>query len=280
MTNRPLIHIVRDQAPLILDLGATARRACRLMSGRQAGSVLVVHPDSRLAGIFTGRDAVRLLAGRRDVADIPMSEAMTPHPVIVTPRHRAIDALRAMSEGGFRHLPVVEDGNIRGVVSRGDLKGMELEEYARQEGSPWALRHGGRSVGEIIEARQPLTCGPETRIASACARMRRSTAGAILVTDRRHRLTGIFTGRDAVRALAEIDDAGAARVARAMTADPIAMPPATPAIEALRAMSDGGFRHIPVISDDAVLGVVSREDFTGPELDRIEEEEHLRECIW
>jgi CBS domain-containing protein len=52
---------------------------------------------------------------------------MTPNPVTITPQRRAIDALRAMSDGGFRHLPVVENGAIWGVVSRGDFKGMEID---------------------------------------------------------------------------------------------------------------------------------------------------------
>jgi len=57
---------------------------------------------------------------------------MTPNPFTVAPTTRAIDALRQMNDRGFRHLPVVEDGKILGVVSRGDFKGMEidsLEEY-------------------------------------------------------------------------------------------------------------------------------------------------------
>ena len=49
----------------------------------------------------------------------PLAQAMTTNPVI--------DALRAMSAGGFRHLPVVEDGRIWGIVSRGDFTGMEIE---------------------------------------------------------------------------------------------------------------------------------------------------------
>ena len=44
-------------------------------------------------------------------------------------------------------------------------------------------------------------------------------------------------------------------------------------------MCDGGFRHVPVVEDGKIWGVVSRGDFTGMELDRLEEEEHLWECI-
>ena len=51
---------------------------------------------------------------------------MTRNPVTISPDKRAIDALHIMAEGGFRHLPVVVGGQIRGVISRGDFKGDEL----------------------------------------------------------------------------------------------------------------------------------------------------------
>jgi hypothetical protein len=45
-------------------------------------------------------------------------------------------------------------------------------------------------------------------------------------------------------------------------------------------MSDGGFRHVPVVENERIVGVVSRADFKGQELDRLEEEEALAERIW
>jgi len=89
--------------------------------------VLVIDDQQRLSGIFTGRDAVRALADGKDGAATTLAQAMTPDPVTITPDSRAIDALRAMCDGGFRHLPVVEDGRIWGTVSRGDFKGMEID---------------------------------------------------------------------------------------------------------------------------------------------------------
>ena len=65
-----------------------------------------------------------------------------------------------------------------------------------------------------------------------------------------------------------------------MTKMPVTLTPEASAIEALRAMNDGGFRHVPIISNGRILGVVSRSDFTGVEIDRLEEEEHLKEVIW
>jgi CBS domain-containing protein len=91
------------------------------------GSVLVIDQDSRLIGIFTGRDAVRVLAEGRNADATPLLDAMTPNPVTAAPASRAIDALRTMSDRGIRHLPVVENHTIFGVVSRNDFKGVEID---------------------------------------------------------------------------------------------------------------------------------------------------------
>jgi CBS domain-containing protein len=127
MTNRKLGYIVKDQKPLVLATHETVLHACRCMRERRAGSVLVIDDQQRLSGIFTGRDAVRTLAEGRDAAVTTLAQAMTPNPVTITPENRAIDALRAMSDGGFRHLPVVESGRIWGVISRSDFMGMEID---------------------------------------------------------------------------------------------------------------------------------------------------------
>lgn len=113
----------------------------------------------------------------------------------------------------------------------------------------------------------------------ACQRMWERRVGAVLVTDARHHLVGIFTGRDAVRALAQGNDPTKATLATAMTPNPDTITPERTAIDALRAMSDGGYRHLPIVFDQKILGVVSRGDFLGLELDHLEDERHLWERI-
>ena len=133
MTNRKLAYIVKDQKPLVLAAHETVQHACRCMRERRAGSVLVIDDQQRLSGIFTGRDAVRTLAEGKDAAVTTLAQAMTPDPITITPDSRAIDALRAMSNGGFRHLPVVENERIWGIVSRGDFKGMEIDQLDEED---------------------------------------------------------------------------------------------------------------------------------------------------
>jgi CBS domain-containing protein len=127
LTNRKLKEILENQTLLALGEQASVQEACRCMWDYRKGSVLVIDEEHRLLGIFTGRDAVRALAEGKNAETTPLVQAMTPRPITVAPTTRAIDALRKMSDHGFRHLPVVEGGKILGVVSRGDFKGMEID---------------------------------------------------------------------------------------------------------------------------------------------------------
>ena len=279
MTNRDVTYIVKDQKPLVLDVNATVKRACRSMWENRAGSTLVVDDEHRLSGIFTGRDTVRVLATGKDAAEIPLLQAMTHNPVTVTSASRAIDALRAMSDGGFRHVPVTEDERIWGVVSRGDFKGMELELFLRRQTGRSARADVNRELAQIVRQQQPILMRSDETAQQACQAMWEHKVGSVLVVDDRHSLSGIFTGRDAVRVLATSEDAPATPLLSAMTSRPVTITSDSRAVDALHTMSDHGFRHLPVIEQGRIVGIVSRGDFTGREIDRLDEEEHLWECI-
>jgi CBS domain-containing protein len=134
MTNRPMSEILRNQVPLTLAPEATVQEACRQMHARGVGAVLVTDPKGGLLGIFTGRDAVRMLARARDPADTPLRHVMTRHPHTLPPACTAIEALRLMHDGGFRHVPVVREGVVVGVVSRGDFRGLEQDRLDEETG--------------------------------------------------------------------------------------------------------------------------------------------------
>jgi len=125
--NRKMAEIVRTQKPLTLPLTATVQQACEQMHARKMGAVVVVNRKGDLAGIFTGRDAVRLLGEGKDGKATQLKDVMTRKPHHLPPRHTAIDALRWMRDGGFRHVPVVHEGLVIGVVSRGDFRGLEQD---------------------------------------------------------------------------------------------------------------------------------------------------------
>ncbi|BAL22450.1 cyclic nucleotide-binding/CBS domain-containing protein [Azoarcus sp. KH32C] len=136
MTNRYISDIIRNQELLMLPPDASVRRACRRMCERHFGAVLVADRAHRLLGIFTGRDAVRLLGDQHNPDSARLDSVMTPAPVTIAPDAHAIDALRLMSDGGFRHLPVVADGKVVGLVARSDFEGLELDRF-EEEKSLW-----------------------------------------------------------------------------------------------------------------------------------------------
>jgi CBS domain-containing protein len=137
-----------------------------------------------------------------------------------------------------------------------------------------------RKIADIVRQQVPLTLPPDTTVKEACRRMRDRRAGAVLVIEEDHRLVGIFTGRDAVhRMLAEGKSAARTQLFEVMTRDPTTMPSGKTAIDALRLMEDGRYRHLPIVDDGKVVGIVSRFDFSGLELDRLNEETGIWERI-
>jgi CBS domain-containing protein len=132
---RQMSEMVRDQQPVTLFAGSTVKHACELMRDRRVGAVLVTDREKRLLGIFTGRDAVcRVLAEGKDPGKTTLREAMTGNPCTMPPTNIAIEALRLMRDGGFRHVPIVADGKVVGIVSHGDFRGLEQARLDEETG--------------------------------------------------------------------------------------------------------------------------------------------------
>jgi CBS domain-containing protein len=107
----------------------TVSEAARLMREKQVGAVAVVE-EGQLIGIFTERDALfRIVAEGRDPQTVRLAEVMTRKPQTIHPDKPFADALHIMYEGGFRHVPVVEDGRPIGIISARDALGPELEDF-------------------------------------------------------------------------------------------------------------------------------------------------------
>lgn len=135
MTQRHMADLIRDQRPLTLRPDASVQEACCAMRDRRVGAVLVTDAAGRLLGIFTGRDSVaRVLAEGRAAATTPLDAVMTRAPDAIAPDTTAVEALRLMQDGGYRHLPVVAGGRVVGIVSRGDFRGLEQARLDEETG--------------------------------------------------------------------------------------------------------------------------------------------------
>lgn len=129
MAHRTIRMIIEHQAVVAAPGSTTVTEAARLMKESHVGAVLVVE-DGKLVGVFTERDALfRVIAEGRDVHATRLEEVMTQNPQTIHPDKPFPDALHVMYEGGFRHVPVVEEGRPIGMISARDALGPELEDF-------------------------------------------------------------------------------------------------------------------------------------------------------
>jgi CBS domain-containing protein len=127
---RKLSDVIFNQTPLTMPATASVQDAAHAMSTRRAGSVVVLNELGQLAGLFTGRDAIKRVLARGLNAEVTrLGDVMTTPAITIGPEKTALDALRMMWAGDFRHLPVVRDGKVLGIVTRGDFSGIEQDRF-------------------------------------------------------------------------------------------------------------------------------------------------------
>jgi CBS domain-containing protein len=132
MIIRSIREVIHGQTVLSMPPDATVLHAAEAMARKKVGSVLVVK-RRKLVGIFTERDAlVRVLAAGLDPATTPLARVMTAQVVTVTTDKVLGYALHIMHDGGFRHVPVLEDGHPVGMISIRDALGAELAQFEEE----------------------------------------------------------------------------------------------------------------------------------------------------
>jgi CBS domain-containing protein len=125
---RPAMHIGAVMQVQVVSArpDETAADAIRRMLDAGIGSVVVVE-DTTLVGIFTERDVLRLAGSAADFERVPLRTAMTRDPLTISADDGILEAAQLMGERRLRHLPVVQDGNLVGMVSIRDVLGFLAE---------------------------------------------------------------------------------------------------------------------------------------------------------
>ena len=128
---------------------------------------------------------------------------MTANPVSIDPSASALAALESMVERGIRHLPVVEAGRVVGVISMNDLRAALPVPVNLRSGVGLGDRElvRGYAVGELM-THFPEVAHPESSLEDAAQCMAERRIGCLPVVDRRHRIVGMLSSTDALRALA------------------------------------------------------------------------------
>lgn len=116
-------HLLKGKGGQIFSVAPTdsVLHAIELMATRHVGALLVMQQGS-LLGIISERDYARkVILKQRSSHDTPVDDIMTASPVTVSPHDSVHHCMEIMTNGRFRHLPVVESGRVVGVLSIGDL---------------------------------------------------------------------------------------------------------------------------------------------------------------
>lgn len=125
-----------------IDLSATLGEAAGLLAEKRIGAALILGADHRIAGILSERDVVRALAeGGAGALNLPVSRTMTRRVETCTEGEAVSSIMERMTVGKFRHMPVVDQGQLIGIISIGDVVKHRVHE----------MEHESRAMRDYIQ---------------------------------------------------------------------------------------------------------------------------------
>jgi CBS domain-containing protein len=118
---------------LTIEPNATLAAAVTLLAERKIGAVVITGADQQVTGILSERDIVRTFAAKGPAAlDQQVGEVMTRKVMTCSEAETVSSLMERMTQGKFRHLPVVERGRLAGIISIGDVVKYRLEEMEKE----------------------------------------------------------------------------------------------------------------------------------------------------
>ncbi|XP_050375538.1 CBS domain-containing protein CBSCBSPB1-like isoform X2 [Argentina anserina] len=263
----------------------SVQEACRRMAARRVDALLLTDSNALLCGILTDKDiATRVIARELSLEDTLVSKVMTRNPIFVLSDTLAVEALQKMVQGKFRHLPVVENGEVIALLDiakclydaiarmeRAAEKGKAIAAAVEGVEKHWGTSSSGSntfvetlreklfrpSLSTIIpENTKVLTVSPTDTVLAAAKKMQEMRISSAVVTvDNKPR--GILTSKDILmRVISQNLSPKTTLVEKVMTPNPECASVDTPIVDALHTMHDGKFLHLPVVDRDGIIVAV------------------------
>ncbi|KAJ6852875.1 putative CBS domain-containing protein CBSCBSPB3 [Iris pallida] len=249
------------------------------MAARRVDAVLLTDANGLLSGILTDKDvSTRVIAEMLRPEQTMVSKVMTRNPLFVMADALAIEALQKMVQGKFRHLPVVENGEVIAMLDitkclydaisrmekaaeQGSAIAAAVEGVERQWGSnfsaPYAFIETLRermfkpSLSTIItENSKVAVVSPSDPVYLATKKMRELRVNSVVIVTG-SKIQGILTSKDVLmRVVAQNLSPELTNVEKVMTQNPECATLDTTILDALHVMHDGKFLHLPVLDRD------------------------------
>ncbi|TKY60581.1 CBS domain-containing protein CBSCBSPB5 [Spatholobus suberectus] len=282
-TGERTVKSLRLSKALTVPETTTVYEACRRMAARKVDALLLTDSNALLCGILTDKDiATRVIAREVNLEETPVSKVMTRNPVFVLSDTLAVEALQKMVQGWFRHLPVVENGEVvaildiakclydaiarmeraaeKGKAIAAAVEGIEKHWGASTSGSNSSFLDTLReqifkpSLSTIIpENSKVVTVSPTDTVLTTTKKMLelRASSAVVTVDDK---TCGILTSKDILmRVIAQSLPPSSTLVEKVMTPNPQCAIIDTPIVDALHTMHDGKFLHLPVVDRDGIV---------------------------
>ncbi|PUZ53228.1 hypothetical protein GQ55_5G036600 [Panicum hallii var. hallii] len=278
-TGERTVKRLRLSKALTIPDHTTVHEACRRMASRRVDAVLLTDSNALLCGILTDKDiTTRVIARGLKMEETPVSKVMTRNPVFVLADTLAVEALQKMVQGKFRHLPVVENGEVIALLDiakclydaiarmeRAVEKGKAIAAAVEGVEKHWGTAASGPnnfietlrermfrpSLSTIIsENSKVVTVGPTDTVLTASKKMLELKVSSAVVAIE-NKPGGILTSRDILmRVIAQNLPPESTTVEKVMTQSPECATVDTPILDALHTMHDGKFLHLPVLDRD------------------------------
>jgi len=128
------ILAVKGTEVLTIEPTTNLAAAAKVLAERKIGALVVTGPDRRVIGIVSERDIVQDLAAHgAESLDLPLTEVMTRKVMTCSASDTISSVMERMTAGKFRHLPVVEQGRLVGIISIGDVVKYRLHEMEQEQ---------------------------------------------------------------------------------------------------------------------------------------------------
>ncbi|XP_065025031.1 CBS domain-containing protein CBSCBSPB3-like [Musa acuminata AAA Group] len=270
---------LRPSKALIIPEGTTVFDACRRMAARKVDAVLLTDANGLLSGIVTNKDiATRVISEGLKLEQTIVSKIMTRNPVFIMADTPVMEALQKMVQGKFRHLPVVENGEVIAMldITKCLYDAISRMEKAAEQGSAIAAavegveRQWGSNLSApnafvetlrermfkptlstiVMENAKVVVVSPSDPVYVATKKMREFQVNSVIIATG-SKIHGILTSKDVLlRVVAQNLLPELTPVEKVMTANPKCVTLDTAILEALHIMHDGKFLHLPVLGRD------------------------------
>ncbi|XP_073117162.1 CBS domain-containing protein CBSCBSPB1-like isoform X5 [Elaeis guineensis] len=237
---------------LTMPENTTVHEACRRMAARRVDAALLTDSNTLLCGILTDKDiATRVIATGLKLEDTPVSKVMTQNPIFVLSDTLAVEALQKMVQGKFRHLPIVENGEVIALL---DIAKCLYDAIARME----RTAEKGKAIAAAVEGVEKhwgtsVAVSPMESVLTATRKMLEVQISSAVVTVQ-NKPQGILTSSDILmRVIAKNLSPNSTPVEKVMTPNPECATVDTAILDALHTMHNGKFLHLPVVDRDGKI---------------------------